>query len=51
MKNYHIIEESSRYNLIEAVESWMELGWVCQGGVHVRGKGFKNIYTQAMVKK
>jgi len=51
MKNYHIIEAPSRYKLIENVKSWMERGWVCQGGVHVRSQRFSDVYTQAMVKE
>lgn len=51
MKNYQILEETGIKSLIDSVEKWMSFGWVCQGGVHVRSQGFKDIYTQAMVKE
>jgi len=51
MMNYKIVEEQSRYKLINSVETAIRDGWKPQGGVSFQHHGgYKETWAQAMIK-
>jgi hypothetical protein len=51
MINYNIVQGSSMSNLVDEVNSWLNEGWICQGGVFTIGQRYQQEYwAQAMIK-
>lgn len=51
---YHILEGSSRLDLLKMVRSYIKDGWIPQGGIstYVESAMFLRVhYTQAMIKE